>query len=129
MTCSRRILSRIFILCAAILPAAAIGQAVCTTGAKKELYAAVGPDLIQYVLDLNAATLTKRSSVTAPADVQEAAALKAAPSKDYLYVAWSNLASLRGVPEASQNHQDGVSAFQIDPATGALLPHGGSISL
>ena len=128
MTSSRRMVSLIFILSAAILPAAAVGQAACTTQARTVLYAAVGPELVQYDLDLNAATLTQRSSVVVPSNVQEVAVLKASPSKDYLYAAWSDNGPTGGVTSTGQYH-DGVSQFRIDPASGALLPHGAPIML
>jgi 6-phosphogluconolactonase (cycloisomerase 2 family) len=95
---------------------------------KSVLFAAVGAELTQYDLDLNSATLTRRSSVTLPANVQEA---WQSPSRKYLYVAWSNggasYSSIGGVVPKNDRH--GVSAFRIDPASGALLPHGQPVSL
>ncbi|MBZ5611829.1 MAG: lactonase family protein [Acidobacteriia bacterium] len=79
------------------------------------VYASVGAELTQYDLDIGSAALVKRGSVTLPASVQEA---WPHPSHRYLYVAWSN-----GGPGASGN-QHGVSAFRIDPVSGALQPHG-----
>src|SRR5882672_1035337 len=59
-----------------------------TSGSGKvALYAAVGAELTQYDVDVDGAALVKRSSVTLPANVQEASQH---PSKRYLYVAWSN---------------------------------------
>ena len=59
-----------------------------TSGSGKVvLYAAVGAELAQYDVDLDGTALVKRSSVTLPANVQEA---WPHPSKRYLYVAWSN---------------------------------------
>lgn len=100
-----------------------------TSGSGKVvLYAAVGAELTQYDVDVDAATLTKRSSLTLPANVQEATPH---PSKQYFYVAWSNggpsnLPQGSAAPSGSQN---GLSAFRIDPASGALLPHGRAASL
>ena len=54
---------------------------------KVVLYAAVGAELTQYDADVDGAALVKRGSLTLPANVQEAAQH---PSKQYLYVAWSN---------------------------------------
>jgi hypothetical protein len=88
---------RLLNIAAFALLAAAIGQtqtnldnksASETSGmGKVALYAAVGPELTQYDLDVDAATLTKRGSLTLPANVQEATPH---PSKQYLYIAWSN---------------------------------------
>ena len=108
-------------LIAAFVPSAMDSQSA--PQARSVLYAAVGAELIQYDIDLVTATLTERGSVTIPANVQEA---WQHPSRKYLYVAWSNggasYTSLGGgVP---QNDRHGVSAFLIDPASGALLPHG-----
>ena len=95
---------------------------------KVALYAAVGPELTQYDVDVDAATLTKHGSLALPANVQEATPH---PSKQYLYIAWSNggpsnLPQGNAAPSGSQH---GLSAFRIDPANGALLPHGQPASL
>jgi 6-phosphogluconolactonase len=87
------------------------------------LYAAVGAELTQYDVDVNAATLVKRGSVSLPAAVQEAVRH---PSGKYLYIAWSN-GGPSGVAQdavAPRGSQHGLSAFRIDPVSGALLPHG-----
>src|ERR1700676_1884386 len=87
------------------------------------LYAAVGPELTQYDIDLDKAALIKRGSITLPANVQEA---WQHPSKKYLYVAWSDggasAQSSGGVAPAGDQH--GLSAFRIDPTSGVLIPHG-----
>ena len=90
---------------------------------KVVLYAAVGAELTQYDVDVNAATLVKRGSVTLPAAVQEAVQH---PSRQYLYIAWSN-GGPSGVAQgavAPTGSRHGLSAFRIDPVSGALLPHG-----
>ena len=97
-----------------LLAFAAAGQAQSRNVA---LYAAVGPELTHYVVDVNHATLTKRATVLLPDNVQYA---WPHPSRRYIYVAWSN--------GAGANHH-GLTTFQIDPATGALHPHGSPLSL
>ena len=96
--------------------------------AKTVLYAAVGAELTEYDLDPASATLTRRASVTLPANVQEA---WQHPSRKYLYVAWSNggasYTSIGGVVPKNDTH--GISAFRIDPASGALIPLGNPVSL
>jgi 6-phosphogluconolactonase (cycloisomerase 2 family) len=100
-----------------------------TSGSGKVvLYAAVGAELTQYDVDVDGAALVKRGSVTLPANVQEASPH---PSKRYLYVAWSN-GGPSNLPQggaAPSGSQHGLSAFRIDPASGALFPHGQPASL
>ncbi len=95
-----------------------------TSGTDKVvLYAAVGSELTQYDMDVEGAALVKRNSITLPANVQEAALH---PSKRYIYIAWSN-GGPSNIPQGSaapSGSQHGLSAFRIDPASGALLPHG-----
>jgi len=95
-----------------------------TSGSGKVvLYAAVGSELTQYDVDVEAAALVKRNSITLPANVQEASLH---PSKRYFYIAWSN-GGPSNIPQGSaapSGSQHGLSAFRIDPASGALLPHG-----
>lgn len=86
------------------------------------LYASVGPELTQYDVDVDAATLTRRGTVTLPANVQYA---WPHASRRFLYVASSDSAS--GMGAAGNTHH--VSAFRIDAATGALTPHGAPIRL
>lgn len=117
-----RIASGIVVLSSAILPA--FGQVSCTTMPRTEIYAAVGPKLVQYDLDLDAATLTQRSSVAVPENVQEATVLKVAASREYLYVAWSDGGPVNNVIPPGPHRHHGISAFRIDPASGALLAHG-----
>jgi 6-phosphogluconolactonase len=95
---------------------------------KVVLYAAVGAELTQYDVDVEGAALVKRSSLTLPANVQEASQH---PSKRYLYVAWSNGGPSNLPPggAAPSGSQHGLTAFRIDPASGALVPHGQPASL
>jgi 6-phosphogluconolactonase len=84
---------------------------------KVVLYAAVGAELTQFDVNVQSATLVKRGSVALPGNIQYA---WPHPSKRYLYVAWSN---------ESTGNQHGMSAFRIDPISGALRPHGQSVRL
>jgi 6-phosphogluconolactonase len=100
-----------------------------STSSKLVLYASVGPDLSWYDVDVEHATLVKQGSTTLPANVQEA---WPHPSKQYLYVAWSNGGPSSAAPgsgAAPSGSQHGVSTFQIDKASGALHPHGQPASL
>jgi 6-phosphogluconolactonase (cycloisomerase 2 family) len=110
------------------------GQAASTSHASRTvaLYASVGPELTLYDVDIDDATLVKRTSLTLPANVQEA---WRHPSKPLLYVAWSTTlppstarpATPVGTGPTADRH--GVSAFRIDPQSGALHAHGGPASL
>lgn len=118
------------------------GQVAPTSRASRTvaLYAAVGPELTLYDVDIDAATLVKRTSVTLPANVQEA---WPHPSKPLLYVAWSTTlppSTVRAAAAVGTGYvaprgggptveQHGVSAFGIDPRSGALHAHGASTSL
>lgn len=86
------------------------------------LYASVGPELTQYDVDVDNATLTKQRMVTLPANVHYA---WPHASGEYLYVASSNSASGMG-PAGDKHH---VSAFRIDRGSGALAAHGAPIRL
>jgi 6-phosphogluconolactonase (cycloisomerase 2 family) len=81
------------------------------------LYAAVGPELTRYEVNVTNAMLTKRESVTLPDNVQYA---WPHPSGRYIYVAWSN--------GAGADHH-GLTAFRIDPLTGVPHPHGDPVPL
>ena len=89
---------------------------------KVALYANVGAVLTHYDVDVEGLTLTPRESVTLPAGVHYA---WPHVSRRYLYVATSSSASGHG-PAGTEHH---VSAFRIDPASGALTPHGKPIQL
>ena len=89
---------------------------------KVALYANVGPDLTHYDVDVEAATLTKRETVTLPAGVQYA---WPHASGRYLYVATSSSESGHG--KAGTEHH--VTALRIDSGTGALSKHGEPIRL
>jgi 6-phosphogluconolactonase (cycloisomerase 2 family) len=87
------------------------------------LYAAVGAELTWYDIDADKGVMNRRGSIQAPANVQEA---WKHPSKDFLYVAWSNGGSsyTGGGGTGPVGDKHGVSAYRIDRATGALTAHG-----
>jgi 6-phosphogluconolactonase (cycloisomerase 2 family) len=93
---------------------------------KVAFYAATGPEFTQYEVNIEAATLTKRSTVLCPAGIQY---VWPHPSRRYLYVAWSDggPSGAAGAPTGGSKH--GVSAFRIDAASGALLPLGNPLAL
>src|SRR5580704_15524221 len=83
--------------------------------AKTVYYASVGPALTLYDIDVETAALTRRGSVTLPANIQYA---WPRPSKRFLYVVSSN----GGPGIAGDKHF--ASALAIDPASGALRLQG-----
>src|SRR5690242_6006819 len=92
------------------------------------LYASTGAELTQYDVDASRPALVKKGSVRLPANVQYA---WQHPSRKYLYVAWSDGGAAAAAvgstaPPSGKNH--GVTAFRIDPGTGALQPIGKPIS-
>jgi 6-phosphogluconolactonase len=101
------------------VPRLAWGQAA---GQKAALYANVGAELTRYDIDVAGAALTKRETVTLPAAVQYA---WPHASRRYLYVATSSSAPGYGT-QGTDHH---VTAFAIDPKSGALSKHGEPIRL
>ena len=89
---------------------------------KVALYANVGADLTHYDVDVAGAELIEQATVALPAGVQYA---WPHVSRRYLYVATSS--SAPGYGTAGTEHH--VTAFSIDPASGALTPHGAPIRL
>jgi 6-phosphogluconolactonase len=87
------------------------------------LYAAVGPELTHYEVDVEGASLTRRATVSLPANIHYC---WPHASRPILYIASSDSASGTGGPVGSNHH---VTALAIDPATGALSPHGAPIAL
>ncbi|HWB85193.1 MAG TPA: beta-propeller fold lactonase family protein [Bryobacteraceae bacterium] len=83
---------------------------------KLVLYAGVGSEFVQYGVDAQRGTLVKQSSVTLPGAVQY---VWPHPSRRYLYVAWTN----------NGQRQHGVTAFRVNPASGALQILGSPLSL
>src|SRR6476646_9595254 len=92
------------------------------TSQKVALYANVGADLTHYDVNVAGAELIKQATVALPAGVQYA---WPHVSRRYLYVATSS--SAPGYGTAGTEHH--VTAFSIDPASGALTPHGAPIRL
>jgi 6-phosphogluconolactonase len=93
------------------------------------LYAAAGAELTQYDVDAEGASLVKRGSIRLPANVQYA---WPHPSRKYFYVAWSDGGASAAPPGAvavPHGKRHGVSAFSIDPRSGALQPIGQPVSL
>src|SRR5258705_8356259 len=95
-----------------------------TVQGKTVFYVSVGPELALYDIDVDGASLTKRNAVRLPADVQYA---WPHPSKRYFYVASSNGQPGGGAVNQGDKHY--ASAFRIDPASGALTPHGQNLML
>jgi 6-phosphogluconolactonase (cycloisomerase 2 family) len=93
-----------------------------TASGKIALYASVGPALSQYDVDVVGAALFEHGTVTLPANVHY---VWPHASGRHLYVASSNSASGMG-PVGDKHH---VTAFGIDPGSGALTPHGDPIPL
>jgi 6-phosphogluconolactonase len=86
------------------------------------LYAAVGADITRYAVDVERAELHRGETVSVAQNVQYA---WPHVSGRFLYVASSDNAS--GLGPVGRNHA--VTAFAIDPATGALTRHGAPIPL
>src|SRR5437763_4873901 len=87
------------------------------------LYAAIGPELTHYAVDVGGATLTRRGTVILPANVHYA---WPHATGHILYVASSDSASGIGGVVGTKHH---VTAWRVDPASGALSPHGDPIAL
>jgi 6-phosphogluconolactonase (cycloisomerase 2 family) len=90
--------------------------------ARAALYASVGSELTHYDIDVGTAALVRRGTVTLPANVHYA---WPHASGRHLYVASSD--SAPGMGAAGDKHH--VTALRIDPASGALTPHGEPIPL
>ena len=82
---------------------------------KTVYYASVGPALTLYDVDVENAVLQRRATVTLPANIQYA---WLHPARRVLYVVSSN-----GGPGLTGTAHF-ATALAIDPATGALRPHG-----
>ena len=82
---------------------------------KTVFYSSVGGDFTLYSMDVDEATLLKLGTVQIPANIQYA---WPHPLKRYLYIVSS--VGGPGIP----SKENFAHAFRIDPATGALSPHG-----
>jgi 6-phosphogluconolactonase len=98
----------------ALSPRLSWGQAGAGKG-QTVFYAAVGPELTLYGMNVADATLEKRGAVTLPGNVQYA---WPHPSRQYFYVVSSG-----GGPGVASD-TNFAHAFRIDAASGALTPHG-----
>ena len=83
-------------------------------------YASVGPVLRFFDVEVEGATLTERGATTLPANIQY---VWPHPSRHTLYAVSSN----GGPSIAGDKHR--ANALAVDPATGALRPHGDAASL
>ncbi|HTW50599.1 MAG TPA: beta-propeller fold lactonase family protein [Stellaceae bacterium] len=92
------------------------------TRSRLALYASVANELTHYDIGVADATLTRRESVSLPANVQY---VWPHASQAFLYAATSDSAS--GMGAAGSNHH--VSALKIDRDSGALSLHGAPIPL
>lgn len=93
------------------------------------LYASAGAGLALYDVDAKNASLVRKSSIRLPANVQYA---WVHPSGKYFYVAWSDggaATAAPGIAVVPRGKRHGVSAFRIDPQSGALQALGQPISL
>ena len=101
-------------LLAGVVAAPRLSRAQGANG-KVVFYASLGPELTLYSVNADDAAMVKRNTVSVPGNIQYA---WPHPSKEYFYVVSSN----GGPAVAGDKHV--ASAFKIDPATGALTPHG-----
>jgi len=89
---------------------------------KAVFYQSLAPELARYDIDVEGAALTRHDAVTTPgANVQY---VWPHPSKRFLYVVSSD-----GGPGTIPGTKHIATAFLIDPASGALTPHGGTAPL
>jgi 6-phosphogluconolactonase len=84
-------------------------------------YNAVGPNLTCWRAEIGSAALVRQDSVQLPALVQYA---WRHPKQPVLYVATSNF-----VPMGNPGGKHHLTAFRIDPATGALSPFGTPVAI
>lgn len=113
---------RAFALMASTLPFASKAWAQASQN-KTVFFASVGPILTLYDIDVEAATLTARGTVTLPANVQYA---WPHPSRRYFYVVSSD--GQPGGGDAPKGATHRLNAFTMDSA-GRLAPHGGARDL
>ena len=102
-------------LCVVAALAGGTSKAAAAHSEKALVYAALGPELRDYELDLHSATLAEKGSVTLPADIQ---AGYARPSGGDIAIAWSDGTNV------SAGTRHGLSVFRIDPVSAALSTQG-----
>jgi len=95
----------------------AVGLGSATAGARTVFYQGVGDQLTQWDVDLDAATLTPRASVTLPSNIQY---VWPHPSRKFLYVSTSDAAS-GNASNPGKVHR--LCVLSVD-ATGAISMHG-----
>ena len=105
---------------AAALPQSAAAQNLLP------FYDSTGPDLALYGLDVAKGSLTPRARIKLPSNVQYC---WPHPTRRFVYVASSNggPGGAGGVADPGNTHL--LSAFRVDPASGALTPHGSAKEL
>jgi 6-phosphogluconolactonase len=101
-------------------PRVSFGQ---SSMAKNVFYASTGPELTLYSVDVDGAALVKRDTVSTATNIQYA---WPHPSKQYLYVVSSD-GGPGSAGVAGKKHL--ANAFRIDPTSGALTPHGPTLTL
>jgi len=93
------------------------------TASKTVFYASVGPALTRYQIDVDGASLIRQETVMLSANVQY---IWRHPSAPLLYAATSNGGSSSLGIKGDKHF---LSALRIDPASGALTPHGPDAAL
>ena len=101
---------------AAAIAAPRLAWAQSSAAGKVALYANVGAELTRYEVDVAGRTLTKSESVTLPAACNMPGRMPRGA------ISMSRPATARRVRPAGTEHH--VTAFAIDPTTGALKKHG-----
>ena len=111
-----------------VAPRTSFGQSSMTT--RNVFYASAGPELTLYSVDVDGAALVKRGTVSTAANIQYA---WPHPSKKYLYVVSSDggpgSSGAVGTAQGTGGAKHIANAFKIDPASGALTPHGETVML
>ncbi len=97
------------------------GDASAQASALLPFYDSTGPELAVYGLDVAKGSLTPRGVTKLPSNVQYC---WPHPSRRFFYIASSNGSpgGAGGVADPGNGHL--LSAFRVDPASGALTPHG-----
>lgn len=123
-------------LLSSLIGAAALKKVAWAAGSnagRLSIYAAVGPELVQYDANTDEAALVRRASVSVSSNVQYAWPHK---SGRFLYVSFSNRISpslvaggTKGGSGGSLGDSHQLAVFRIDSVTGVLTPHGKPIEL